>query len=234
MYIAQANRRRALLVPLHVTEGLVLRLDASNTNSYPGTGTTWFDLSGNDYDATMYGTTSYDSGTNSINLGSSPHATNYVSIPLTPLNTLSTWTIEIAMQRDASNSIDSFFSGGPGNDMLCLFNGANLSIYNIATTDLAYSVTNGVPFLLTLTGTSNIIKIYKDGVYLGQMSNTTLLSPTSTIGWVLGQEFDAVDGGFASTQSFLGRYFAVRFYNKQLSQAEITKNFEIDEIKFNL
>ena len=36
-----------------ITEGLVLKVDASNPSSYPGTGTTWFDLSGNDYDGTL-------------------------------------------------------------------------------------------------------------------------------------------------------------------------------------
>ena len=29
-------------------EGLVVHLDAANPNSYPGTGNTWFDLSGNE------------------------------------------------------------------------------------------------------------------------------------------------------------------------------------------
>lgn len=33
--------------PRTVTDGLVLYLDAANAKSYPGSGTTWFDLSGN-------------------------------------------------------------------------------------------------------------------------------------------------------------------------------------------
>ena len=33
--------------PRLVTDGLVLALDAADINSYPGTGSTWFDLSGN-------------------------------------------------------------------------------------------------------------------------------------------------------------------------------------------
>ena len=41
--------------PNIVRNGLVLALDAANLRSYPGTGTTWADLSGNGYDATMYG-----------------------------------------------------------------------------------------------------------------------------------------------------------------------------------
>lgn len=38
--------------------GLVLHLDAANVKSYPGSGTTWFDLSGNNNNATKNGTSS--------------------------------------------------------------------------------------------------------------------------------------------------------------------------------
>ena len=41
--------------PRIVTDGLVLALDAGNTKSYPGSGTTWTDLSGNGYHATKTG-----------------------------------------------------------------------------------------------------------------------------------------------------------------------------------
>ena len=36
-----------------VTDGLKLYLDASNPASYPGSGTTWYDLSGNGNNGTM-------------------------------------------------------------------------------------------------------------------------------------------------------------------------------------
>jgi hypothetical protein len=39
--------------PRIVTDGLVLCLDAANVKSYPGTGSTWYDISGNGYDATL-------------------------------------------------------------------------------------------------------------------------------------------------------------------------------------
>ena len=43
------------LAPI-VTSGLLLQLDASNASSYSGTGTTWSDISGNAYNATINGT----------------------------------------------------------------------------------------------------------------------------------------------------------------------------------
>jgi hypothetical protein len=39
--------------PKIVTDGLILALDAANTRSYPGSGTTWFDISGNNRDFTI-------------------------------------------------------------------------------------------------------------------------------------------------------------------------------------
>jgi len=38
-----------------VTDGLVLALDAANKKSYPGSGTTWYDLSGNGFNFTLDG-----------------------------------------------------------------------------------------------------------------------------------------------------------------------------------
>ena len=56
--------------PEIVEDGLVLALDAGNTKSYPGSGTTWTDLSGNGNNGTFVGTTTFDSSTNSISFDS--------------------------------------------------------------------------------------------------------------------------------------------------------------------
>ena len=48
--------------PRIVTDGLVLCLDASHKNSYPGSGTTWYDLSGNNLNASFQGSPTYSDG----------------------------------------------------------------------------------------------------------------------------------------------------------------------------
>jgi len=48
--------------PNVVTDGLVLYLDAANKKSYPGSGTTWSDLSGNGYNGTLTNGPTFDSG----------------------------------------------------------------------------------------------------------------------------------------------------------------------------
>ena len=47
--------------PKIITNGLIGHWDSSNLKSYPGSGTTWYDLSGNGYNATMSNVT-YSSG----------------------------------------------------------------------------------------------------------------------------------------------------------------------------
>jgi len=47
--------------PRIVTDGLVLALDAGNTKSYPGSGTTWTDLSGNGNTGTLTNGPTFDS-----------------------------------------------------------------------------------------------------------------------------------------------------------------------------
>jgi hypothetical protein len=49
-----AARERFGFPPIPVINGLLLYWDASNINSYPGTGTTIYDLSGNGYHGTLY------------------------------------------------------------------------------------------------------------------------------------------------------------------------------------
>jgi len=51
-------------------------LDAGSTASYPGTGTTWTDLSGNNFDATLVGSPTWNSGANAnFTLAGGDHAT---------------------------------------------------------------------------------------------------------------------------------------------------------------
>lgn len=82
--------------PQIVTDGLVLCLDAANKDSYPGTGTTWYDISGNERHATLVngptftnlkgGSFSFD-GTNDY-----AQADHNIDVTTTPL-TMSMWVM---------------------------------------------------------------------------------------------------------------------------------------------
>ena len=78
--------------PRTVTNGLVLALDAANPKSYPGSGTTWTDLSGNGNNGTLVngvgysgdnlGSLSFDGVNDYVSLGIPP-LMNGVRVPLT-------------------------------------------------------------------------------------------------------------------------------------------------------
>ena len=76
-----------------------------------------------------------------------------------------------------------------------------------------------------MTGSSGSIQVYKDGSYIGSMTNTTTFSINSTIGIIMGQEMDTNSGGFAVNQSFQGQYGATKFYDRVLSAAEVAQNY---------
>ena len=52
--------------PRVVTSGLILALDAADINSYPGSGATWHDVSGNGNDAGLYNTPTYQTNNKGV------------------------------------------------------------------------------------------------------------------------------------------------------------------------
>ena len=58
-----------------ITAGLILNLDATNALSYPGTGTTWTDLSEQSNTGTLVGSPTYSSSPGRIRFGGSKYAT---------------------------------------------------------------------------------------------------------------------------------------------------------------
>ena len=85
-------------------DGLFAELDASDTNSYPGTGSTWYDLTGNGYNATL------------TNLLGGPWP-NYVSDAGGAFDINGTFSGKPAIEFNSTNSISDFeFSGHPESD----------------------------------------------------------------------------------------------------------------------
>ena len=60
--VIRGNGIKVTKIPGLVVEGLTLHLDASNTSSYPGSGSTWYDLSNSGADVTLYNDPVFASG----------------------------------------------------------------------------------------------------------------------------------------------------------------------------
>jgi hypothetical protein len=85
-----------------VTDGLVLCLDAGNSVSYPGTGTTWFDLSGNGNNFTLINGPSFSSGEGFLNFdGTNQYAQSSSTLNLSSYNSV---TVEACIRVNTTSS----------------------------------------------------------------------------------------------------------------------------------
>ncbi len=119
-----------------VRDGIVLWLDAGNSASYNGTGITWHDLSGNAYDATLYGNPTYNAAkrqfeftTNAqyAQLGALP--ANFLSSGDGVLDGLTLFTVaDFGTANNWERIID--FGNGPYNDNLVLSRYGNTNAVN--------------------------------------------------------------------------------------------------------
>ena len=234
--------------PKIVTNGLVLSLDAANNKSYPGSGTTWSDLSGNSYNGTLTNGPTFNSGNGgSIVFNAS---TQYVDTANTSgLNftntsgTVSLWikttaafssgAYIIAKQMDATGgwSMDFNTVGVPYFETKNNASGAT-ACYRFATVVCNNGVWHNVVATFT-TSTSvvanNTITMYVDGVSSNSTLNQLLTYGGNTsenikIGRRTGTSIDAYNGNIA----------IVQIYNRLLSATEVLQNYNATKSRFGL
>ena len=94
--------------PSIVSDGLVLCLDAANTKSYTGSGTTWTDISGEGYDATLTNGPTFNSdyGGNIVFDGNT-NGEEITGVHNSELNLRNDLTVECWFRRTGARS-DSF------------------------------------------------------------------------------------------------------------------------------
>ena len=93
------------LVPNIVTDDVILYLDASNTSSYPDTGTVWYDLSGNNNDFNLNGPTYNSSGYFDFD-GTNYYAKTVSTLDLSQYDYI---TVQINMLSENSNKLELTF-----------------------------------------------------------------------------------------------------------------------------
>ena len=90
--------------------GLVLALDAADRNSYPGSGTTWTDLSGNGNNGTLTNGPTYNSG----NLGSLVFDGSNDQVNLSLFSITNNFSVELWFSPEATHEIDGQSTSGIG------------------------------------------------------------------------------------------------------------------------
>ena len=206
-------------VPLPPQNSLELWLDANNASSYPGSGTVWYDISGNGNDATLINGPTYSNGTILFD-GSNDYSTyNYDASAAMTIITIgysrqSTWSnfAGLGSSRTANGFIVHNDSGS-----------LNVRYYVVSSAggytliDYVYPASVNVMRMYAMsTNGTNSHKTYLDGSLVG--TNTTSISRGTSTN----------NTGTLARDSTLTRYNFVGIrahliYNRQLSDAEITQ-----------
>ena len=216
--------------PSITTDGLVLCLDAANPRSYPGSGSTWYDLSGNGYIDTFGSsppTYSSDNGGVLIFDGSS-NRTTIGSLGLNGLTelTVNIWFISSLFSSGLVRSLDGV------NSFILHWRGAGFYLVKNTGVASGYLGWQTPPpynqwLMLTATWDGATMKLYQNAV-----KQNNELSFTGTL-----RDINLIELGyyFNSSQPYTGgRMSNFSFYNRALSANEVQRNYLATKSRFGL
>jgi len=209
-----------------VTNGLVLSLDATDSSSYPSSGSTWHDLSENSINHTLANTT-YSStfGGDLLFDGSS----SYGIAPENSALNSQTFTIDVIVSPASLSQNGFWFEKGTVNTQYSLFmQGSNIvfrghtgSVVNFVVVPSATYMTANNWYHVVGTFISGQQRLYINGSQVGTGSVSGTIS-TNANGTSVG-----VYGGFSGSRSYWynGKISSVKVYNKALTESEVKQNF---------
>jgi hypothetical protein len=231
--------------PNIITNGLVLQLDAANAKSYPGSGTTWRDLSQNGNTGTLTTTGSVLPQYSTANGGSLlfDGASNYVTLGNSKFQYQDTFTVESffnfpSIPNNPGSACDArypvIYNHDYGYNLMMTNSGSILwQIYNTVSTN-ATVATSG-----SQVGQWTHAVGYKSGTTMGFYVNGNLVGTnTLTTNAVYYVNYPFVIGGFGlcGPNRFYatGNIASVKVYNRVLSPSEIAQNYNATKARFNL
>lgn len=212
--------------PLIPSSGLIVELDAANLKSYPGTGTAWYDLSGNGNDATLYNGVAYTaSGGGSFNFD---ETNDYAKINNTSVLPTTAYT-KVAWFRPETNTANIISGTGTnhafwlGNTSTTLQAGHNGSWSQISYSpgDMLNQWWHGAVTFSNSTGWV----LYLNGVQVATNASTTTFPSAS--GVCIGSFGDA-------SNMFDGDIPVVQIYDRALTATEIAQTFNALRGRFGI
>ena len=218
--------------------GLVLCLDAANTKSYPGTGTTWFDMSGNSNNGTLTNGLAFDSA----NIGSMSFdgVNDYFNITQPSITTSPTqqFSIEMWIKPDLNLVSDSIIVS-PNSAGIDHFIWYSPSVQNVdfRITELgdvnnrsrqsqANSVPKGIWSHLVFTMNNLNMKIYVNGSISAEYIETIPIALWNDY-WRIGSRANG-------TFFYNGLLSNIKVYNKELNAVEIKQNFNATRGRYGI
>ena len=219
--------------PRIVRDGLVLDLEAANIKSYPGSGTTWTDISGKGYDGTLINGPTFSSD----NLGCvvfDGSNDRVDGVHNSELNLRNDLTVECWFRRTGGRSdwVRVFGKGDSSNRTYGLWYHVNQNYFLYQRYGpSSFNVLPTIPVVLNkwyhMVGTSSgsTHTLYLNGVNVGTASNSSTFH-SSTDPYKVGSH----DGLY----HHIGNVSNCRIYNRGLSEAEVKQNYNALKGRFGL
>jgi len=214
-----------------VTDGLVLALDAGSTRSYPGSGGTWYDLSGNGNDAIVESSVSfsstYDGGLTTLNNVSNTNQKIYGTFSLSSANyTWEIWYTNNGSQGGDASGFGVTTSSGVSDNGYRANSGSSVQQW------VGGSLTVGQTISTSTTPKQVVLR--RSGTTFTSFSNGVLIdtdTAASTSGTFVNYNMN-YNGATSSNNGWNGTYYVVRMYSRALSDAEILKNYNQTNSRF--
>jgi hypothetical protein len=220
--------------PRIITDGLVLCLDVGNTKSYPGSGTTWTDISRNSNNGTLSGPTfsstnggvlSFDGTNDSVSV-----SRNVILEPQTI--SVSWWVKGQGNQGNYKNTgLGKFYdaSWASWDSNTDTYSNSNIKCYvyngTTAGTVIVPSVLDNTWHNICWTYTSPTIIAYKDGIRVGSASVT---------GPIVYNSGNLSIGAYNAGLFFSGQHASTLMYSRALTPSEVLQNFNATRGRFNI
>lgn len=204
--------------PSIVTSGLILCLDAANTKSYPGSGTSWYDISGNGYQATMSNLTAanwitYNGAKVFETNDTADQGFRIANFPSPPSGrTYEVWLNSKSFAIGWQTWLDD------GATEKILFGTSTNTVHVYPDLNFTANLTTGTWYqlLYTLAGAAGTTcNAYVNGAQIGTGTYNTVLAVTGTL-YILGDPGTEISSCYCSM---------VRVYNRALSATEVEQNF---------
>ena len=217
--------------PEIANDGLVLCLDAGNSKSYPGTGTTWNDLSGNGYTHTLTSApfTTID-GVSCFDTSTTGYITDSgTTFTFGSSHTMIAWARPLADSQVANWR--TLWRTQPDDHPLLIQDATNLIGYydNNSAGFVSYGLNLGT---LGLENKWTMFSLVASGgtttLYINNGSSTGSVAYTAS-----GTSHDAIGATAGGGQQF-GYVSVAQLYNRSLTAAEVAQNFNAFRGRFGI
>ena len=230
-----ANRSRTWPTDI-VTNGLVLFLDANNTNSYPGSGTSWYDLSGNGNTGTLTNGPTFSAANGGCIVfdGVNDYVAGGNLGTFYSQGTISYWMYSTAVE----NYRNPFTTNYNGVNVGIRFEQSNGGGFGVIIGNDAgtFAGVNYVPSaILTVNSWYNVVLVWNTvtNIATGYLNGDLKFNGSHTY-WATTLPAIAIGNGFSSDRYFKGNISSVGIYNRALTATEVLQNFNETRTKFGV